>query len=68
MFKKGTAVIEGVSITTNVQPHNEHTAAAVEAIAQALEANARAAEELARALKGPDINSTGIHLHDVGGA
>lgn len=65
MSNISTATIENVTIATEVAPHNEHTGKAVAAIAQALEANARAAEALANALKGPSVNATGIHLHDL---
>ena len=50
--EKPTYHIENCSITNTVPPANEHTRAAVEALAKALEANAVALGDTAKALRG----------------
>jgi hypothetical protein len=62
------AVIENVSIV-NSSAANEHTRAAVEALAGAAKANADAIAEIARGLMGsPATMQYGIHLSNVNGA
>lgn len=62
------AHIENVNIT-NSSAANEHTRAAVEALAKAAEANARAISDIASGLKGsPASIGNGIYLSDLKGS
>ncbi len=68
--EKPTISISDVSITTEVKTEaNEHTRAAVEALARAAEANANAIAEIAKALKGggAEYNGNAISLNMGGG-
>lgn len=56
----GTSVANCTFTTSSAA--NEHTRAAVEALAAAVGRNADAIAEIARALKGGTINSTGVHV------
>lgn len=59
------AHIENVTVT-NISAANEHTRAAVEALAAAATANANAIAEIARALKGsPATMGPGVQLSNV---
>lgn len=59
------AVVENCSIV-NTSAANEHTRAAVEALANAATANANAIAEIARALKGaPATMNAGISLSNI---
>lgn len=47
--------VDNCTITATNAPTNEHTRAAVEALAKAAEANANAILEISRALRGADV-------------
>lgn len=65
VFNAPRTHIENVSIM-NTSASNEHTRAAVEALASAAKANAEAIAEIARALKGaPATMEHGIHLSNL---
>ena len=60
-----SAHIENVTIT-NTSSANEHTRAAVEALARAAEANAEAIRAIAESLKGSPANiNHGIHISGI---
>jgi len=61
-----STVIQNCSIV-NTSAANEHTRAAVEALARAAEANANAINSIAQGLKGsPASMNHGIHLSGLG--
>lgn len=54
--------IENCKFDNNIPPVNEHTRAAIEALARAVEANANAIIGIAKALAGPDANQVGLKI------